>query len=375
MTAADPLLPSGIESPLGILYPELNEALPPTWLEEGIRASYTGNVALSTKYENQFGSSADGKLGYGIAQIDVVGLSDGNVATTNTFYSPMPPHNTYKLIWSLGGVGPAGHSTFWCNPDVLATISDQSSDNLVVQHLPYVIDGENYATIRFDCISGDNNNIIAMVYDLQTGLLLYHTVNTGTEEIRKGYVNTIVTSGTSGYYQIKNLRKMEIPWALGSLPSFVTPGSIQHLTGIKEITIPGAIGGPSSFPRQQTITFGEVYDRFVSCRIDIINQDVITSSDTINMVSGIGQFTGLFIPPQAAGVGTGLLDSDPDTGMQISITQNDGSGIVLMKTNGVDQQSSYWYDTSGKLLQMVTETISASSYGQNVVERLIYKNQ
>ncbi|PKL59241.1 MAG: hypothetical protein CVV33_08840, partial [Methanomicrobiales archaeon HGW-Methanomicrobiales-4] len=60
VTAA-PLLPSGFESPLTFLYPELNQVSAPSWLEEGIRASYTSNVALSTKYEDQFGNSVDGE--------------------------------------------------------------------------------------------------------------------------------------------------------------------------------------------------------------------------------------------------------------------------------------------------------------------------
>jgi hypothetical protein len=46
--------------------------------------------------------------------------------------------------------------------------------------------------------------------------------------------------------------------------------------------------------------------------------------------------------------------------MQTSITRNDASGIVLTRTNNVNQQSSFWYDTSGKLIQTITETHSSA---------------
>ncbi|MFH0967262.1 MAG: hypothetical protein V1862_06225 [Methanobacteriota archaeon] len=373
VTAA-PLLPSGFESPLTILYPELNQVSAPSWLEEGIRASYTSNVALYTKYEDQFGNSVDGesaKVGNGITQIDLVGLSDGIAATTNTIYTEMPPYNNYKLLMSNGGISPDGYGPFWCNPEILATIPDTSTNFLVIQHLPYTIDGEQYATIRFDCLYGDQKNALAMVYDLESGLLLYHTINTGTEQIQKGYVDTTVTSGNSGYYQLKNLRKVIIPWANGSIPSFIRSGSMQQFAGQKEITVQGAVGAPMAFGRQNILTFGEVSNRFVICQLDVINQDVTTSTDTINTVSGISQLAGLFIPPEAAGLGTGTVDTDPDTGVQVSITRNDATGIVLTKTNNADQQSSYWYDPSGKLLQTMTESVTSTTGGFTSSERTV----
>jgi hypothetical protein len=354
------LLPSGVENPLPLLYPELGQAPAPSWLEEGIRASYTSNVGLSTTYENYFGSSAEGKAGSGITQTDITGISDGLTATTNTIYSLMPSYNTYELISSLGWAGPVGCNAFWCNADVLATIPDRSDDTLVVQHLPYVMDGEEYSVIRFDCLYGDQKNTIALVYDLESGLLLYHTINTGTEEIRRGYVDTTVTSGNSGYYQLKNLRKLTIPWATGSVPPFVIPGATQQFTGQKEVSVPNQIGGPAGFGRQQTLSTEKVYSRFATYRLDMLTQDITTSRDAVSVVSGISQLAGFFIPPQAAGTGSGVIDNDPDTGMQTSITRNDASGIVLTRTNNVNQQSSFWYDTSGKLIQTITETHSSA---------------
>lgn len=375
--AAGPSLPSGVDNPLTTLYPDLKSAPAPSWIEEGVRASYTSNVALSTKYENQFGNSVDGesaKVGDGITQIDLVGLSDGRAATTNTIYTRMPPYNNYKMILSTGGTSPVGCGPFWCNPDVLATIPETSTSTLVAQHLPFTIDGEQYATVRFDCLYGDENNALSMVYDLESGLLLYHTVNSGTEQIQKGYVDTLVTSGNSGYYQLKNLRKVPIPWTAGSIPSSVTPGRTQQFTGQKEVTVQGAIGAPMAFGRQNILTFGEVYNRFVICQLDVINQDVTTSTDIINTVSGISQIAGLFIPPEAAGLGTGQIDSDPDTGVQVSITRNDESGIVLTRTNNADQQSSYWYDRSGRLLQTVTESVTSTTGGFTSSERTIMQS-
>jgi hypothetical protein len=72
-------------------------------------------------------------------------------------------------------VAAVGCGDFWCSPSVLKNIPDMANNNgLTVHILPYTDgDGQTYQAIRFDFISNDLR--IALVYDLDIGVLLYHT--------------------------------------------------------------------------------------------------------------------------------------------------------------------------------------------------------
>jgi hypothetical protein len=46
------------------------------------------------------------------------------------------------------------------------------------------------------------------------------------------------------------------------------------------------------------------------------------------------------------------VDTDPDTGMQISVVRSGEDGLILERTNQVDFKEDFAYDSTGKLSQM-----------------------
>jgi len=101
---------------------------------------------------------------------------------------------------------------------VLQNIPDMANNNgLTVQRLPYTdSDGQTYQAIRFDFISNDLQ--IALVYDLDSGVLLYHTFD--YTSFSPAGLNNVPTSGSrNAQYRLLNLRLVDIPWNDGSVPS------------------------------------------------------------------------------------------------------------------------------------------------------------
>jgi hypothetical protein len=100
-----------------------------------------------------------------------------------------------------------------------------------------------------------------------------------------------------------------------------------------------------------------VQRRYAEVRIDTYAQDAMPTvpAPYINTVSGIAQLLGNWVPPAALGLSPGVIDSDPDTGMVVSVLQSDDNGVVFEKSNQVDFRGLFAYDPSGRLVEMYNE--------------------
>jgi hypothetical protein len=102
-------------------------------------------------------------------------------------------------------------------------------------------------------------------------------------------------------------------------------------------------------------------------RLDVYDQYTgSTSSSTV--VRGVAQLMGNWIPEEAiSALGPGTIDTDPETGMKVSIVQNDANGVVLEKTNQMDFRELFTYDLDGKLVQAYYEynpdVLTSSGFG------------
>lgn len=363
MTAASltvdgaPTLPSGMENPLVLRYPELATAPAPSWLTEGTRATYS--VIASTP-ESEYSEKIEwttGSTGHGLSQVDVVALEDGVAATNTKPYAPYPQGGMRKLV-GFGSVVPQGCGDFWASPEVLNGIPEEAGDRLTVQRLPVTVGGEEYQAIRFDY---RNEGLeMALVYDLESGLMLYHTMDYTSLGMDAGVVTS--SRSTHAIYELKNLRKVNIPWADGSLPSWLEAGQVYYYQGQSQSQIQGA--APVASPLAVKMSIGSVHDRFAEAREDTISQD---QAPYVKTVYGVSQLMGGFIPPEASSLGTGIVDTDPDTGMRVAVIQNDASGIALEMTNQVDFREVVTYDSSGQLLSIYQEynpdVITSSGFG------------
>ncbi|MDX8548886.1 hypothetical protein KHC33_14820 [Methanospirillum sp. J.3.6.1-F.2.7.3] len=209
-----------------------------------------------------------------------------------------------------------------------------------------------------------------MIYDLKTGMLLYHKSDLRNDAwFQDGGEQHQRQSGSFSTYALRNTRTVAVPWMGGTMPSWVITGLSLSYSGAKSITVDGMIGAPSQFMRSSTFTFGAGTDRFVPVVVTTVSQDMVTSQSSTSTVSGIAHIGGVFIPPEAAGLGTGIFDQDPDTGIISSITKNDYEVIVVSKTNGYDYSVEYGYNTYGKMVQMVTSVLTTTSDGFGSMEQ------
>lgn len=370
---AAPMLVSGVENPLPVFIPELLTAPAPSWVTEGLRFSYNTMVSYGGAEVNQYGfamPSDNAGTGSGITQLTVVGISGNTIAVTTDSYAPKPPYDTMHLVHSHGSVYPAGCGPFWVNPDVIAAIPDQSTQTFAVTRVPYSTGGTAYDAIKFDSTSEGGGGVLTMIYDLKTGMLLYHKSDIRNDAwFQNGGEQYQRQSGSFSTYALRNTRTVAVPWMGGTIPSWVTTGLALSYSGAKSITVDGMIGAPSQFPRSSIFTFGAGTDRFVPVVVTTVSQDAVTSQSSTSTVSGIAHIGGVFIPPEAAGLGTGTFDQDPDTGIISSITKNDYEGIVVSKTNGYDYSVEYGYNTYGKMVQMVTSVLTTTTGGYGSMEQ------
>jgi hypothetical protein len=159
----------------------------------------------------------------------------------------------------------------------------------------------------------------------------------------------------------------------GKMPTWVTDGLHLSYSGAKVFSVDGQIGPPAQYPRSSTYVFGSVTNRFVPLVVSTVSQDIITSQSSTPAVSGMAHIGGIFIPPEAMNLVTGTFDQDPDTGIISSITKNDYEGIVVTKTNGYDYTTEFWYNSFGKLIQMVITTMTTTNSGFGSLEQTTMK--
>jgi hypothetical protein len=80
-------LPSGIENPMPVRFLQLLTAPAPSWLNEGVRATYSALVGSSETEYLEHKDLEAGQAGNGINQLDIVAIDDGQAAIMNEAYA------------------------------------------------------------------------------------------------------------------------------------------------------------------------------------------------------------------------------------------------------------------------------------------------
>jgi len=356
-------LPSGLENPLTIRYPQLAQAAAPDWLVEGTRATYyviSGTADSEQDTSVEYGS---GNAGYGLSQTDIVALENGRAAANTQTYAP-DSFGALRPVLGTASVSLLGCGDFWCNPNVLNSIPESAANDLVVQKLPLTLSGKSYQTIRFDFT--DDTLQMAMVYDLDSGILLYHIVDYSSYSNRNSYLST---SSNHATYEFRDLRTVQMPWKRGVLPSWLVAHDTLTYQGQTAVQVQGA--QPYGFPRTIQGVVTALHNRYAEMTFTTYAKDAVATTSSTTSVGGINQLLGFWIPEDAVGkLGTGTVDSDPDTGMVISIVQSGADGIIFEKTNQQDYRALFAYDSNGRLVQMTTELNPDSTYGSSRTETL-----
>jgi hypothetical protein len=340
-----PTLPSGKENPLPILYPELNKKAAPTWVTEGLRATYYATVDAGAKEDGR------AEAGEALLQTEVVAMEGSSAATSTSMYVRGPLGYLRPLISaSFGSIVPVGCGDFWCSPEVLAKVAERDDDEVTIIRGPVEVAGSSYRAIRFE-VSHEGLRY-SMTYDEDSGLLLHH---------RYDILSADGTSVETGIIDFRSIRQVEIPWTGGSAPAWLRAGQKMIYQGQMVYEIPGTV--PSPFP----VTLqAEVVS--VQARSSVVRwTSVVGGSPSIPAytASGARQLMGFWLPEAALEIDeVGDVDEDPETGMMISVIQNDQNGIFFEETNGRDYQRLLTYDkATGKLIESYEEQLTEAMTG------------
>jgi len=334
-----PTLPSGKENPLPILYPELNSTPAPSMVTEGLRATYRATV---DKGANQGRAEA----GEAILQTDVVALEGSFAATSTSMYVQGPLGYLRPLAsGGFGSIVPAGCGDFWCSPEVLATVRERSDDEVTIIRGPVEVAGSGYQAIRFEV--EHEGPKYSMTYDENTGLLLHHRY-----DIHSADGATVET----GIIDFRNIRQVEIPWIGGSAPTWLRSGQTMTYQGQTVYTIPGTMPSPFPVTLQAEVVSVQAESSVVKWTFIIQGAPSIPAYTA----SGVHQLMGFWLPQTALEIDeVGDVDEDPETGIAITVIQNDQNGIVFEETNGRDYQRVLNYDkATGKLLESREEQLT-----------------
>ncbi len=354
--ASLPTLPSGKENPLPILYPELNSKPAPSWVTEGLRATYYATV---DKGVNQQGRA---EAGDAILQTDVVALEGSFAVTSTSMYVKGPLGYLRPLAGGgFGSIVLAGLGDFWCSPDVLAKVSERNDDDVTIIRGPVEVAGTAYQAIRFE-VSHEGLKY-SMTYDEKTGLLLHH---------RYDILSADGATLETGIIDFRNRRQVEVPWAGGAAPTWLRAGQTMTYQGQTVYQIPGTTASPFPVTLQAEVVS-------VQAKSSIVRWTVPGQSEAsipAYAACGVNQLMGFWLPQTALDIDeVGDVDEDPDTGMMVSVIQNDQNGIVFEETNGRDYQRLLTYDkTTGKLLESYEEQLTEAMTGtvQKTLLQLAY---
>jgi hypothetical protein len=359
--AAVNTLPSGMNNPLPLRYPELTNAPAPASIKEGLRATYEMVASSPDTTEGGGLVLESGSSGAGLAQVDVVALEDGTAATWTTAFAPDPTTGAMKKVNFYGSVNPVGCGDFWCNPAVLRQIPERADDDLTVDRGTYDLNGQQYNVIRFYYRSPQGITL-GMIYDLDTGIMLHHTADFSSSFAT--YEGGLTTRGQNAILRLKNLRQVNIPWEDGSIPSWAVPGVVMDFQGQHAFWMPQLpYVAPTVSALRVQLAVQAVHKRYVEGRQQAYTQEPIQPA-YIPIVSGVAQLMGFFVPKEALSSRPGVIDSDPDTGIVVSVLQSGPEGVLMEETNNVNYKLIAMYDASGKVVQTSKESYSGTATGE-----------
>jgi hypothetical protein len=313
------------------------------------------------RYGEQDVPSSSG-AGYNVIYIGHVG--GGIVQLSTKLYTLDTTTNRYMYSMGTGLVAHAGCAAdYWIHPDVLKQVQEINSQDVKILRMPYTVKGKTYKAIRFQSENSSGYN--ARVYDLDTGLLIYHGSRAQGTPI---YTPPIGGSGMAGVGQgntqlvtgwIEEIKDIDIPWKNAPVPEWV--GSFNQLsyTGA-QTTVVATAGSRLDRPMTTTITPKARGDKWVR----------FTTSGTIQSLYGMppeqsqqegacGNATvgGLWIPPQALAnlSPQQVIERNDLIGTTISVSRIDPGYVTLTETGPLHRMDA-GYDKSTGILSAVTIT-------------------
>jgi hypothetical protein len=289
-------------------------------------------------------------------------VADGAAQVSTKLYTLDTSINKCMFAVAGGLVAHAGCvADYWIHPNALKHVQEVNAQGVRVLRMPYSVGGKRYNAIRFQ--SEDAAGYNARVYDLESGLLIYHGSRAQGKPI---YTPPIGGSGMAGVGQgstqlvtgwIVEVKDVDVPWKNATLPQWVGRFGQLSYTGV-QTTVVAAAGSRLNRPMTTTITpkaRGRDWVRFT-------NHGVIQSiggmpPEQAQQEGACGNATigGLWIPPEALGAlrPRQVIERHDLIGTTTAVSSA-GQGFVTITETGPLHRIDCTYDARTGILSALT---------------------
>jgi len=349
------------------LLPALKTLPAPASVQEGVRFSYYGSIGdiPNDDYSKWAGDNGEwdyntAPSGHGYTQIDVVAVSQGVAALSLQAWQYLDWSG--PLLPLRGGqsslVCYAGGGDWWVHPQALAQAQATQTDELTILKVNHILDGVGHAALRIQRVLPGSRT--AMVYDLQTGMLLF-----------KG--TAVQTANTTFASQIYYKGSRQLPFAGGGqpTPAWLRAGVAWDYAGTYTVEVWG--NAPFNLPLSAHVQIQRAGDRWFAYDQTTTLQSINGLPPTVEKTSLVGG-DNLYIAPQtlrALRTGT-VLDTDPITGARLAVTQT-GATVTLESSAGGRSTTEFDFDIATGIMngfrsRDTTDPLSTTSSRLTIVQ-------
>ncbi|XAL98487.1 hypothetical protein OT109_12970 [Phycisphaeraceae bacterium D3-23] len=276
-----------------------------------------------------------GTGGYSYVQYDIVAITEDGVLMEVRFYTLNPATNNLPELSFVIQSKLYDHATgggLWVTPAMIQRALDGRGDGISrAYRAPYTIGEHTYDAVAWVLSSGDT--VIRQVYDTATGIQLYQSQITDTDDLRShqstelaGYrVSELPWVGTRFTEQVRGLRGLAYEGAfVAVMPQ--TPGLDRVPDNVHPMKVSIAIQAPAA----------DAIDATTRVEIQGLGPGEPTEQEGVLSPS---HRLGIYIAPEVlAGLERGqVLDEDPVIGYSIRVTdiyQVDGVTLVELTEQG-----------------------------------------
>ena len=208
---------------------------------------------------------------------------------------------------------------------------------------------------------------MAMIYNLDSGIMLYHTANSPPAWPRKG---AGLDQGSESHHEAVQSAAGEYPLERRQPSLLGHAGTILCFQGQHSFWLPHFLMWLTVSPLSVELQIRHAHSRFAEGRQQTYTAEAMQPA-YVPMVSGIAQLMGFWVPEEALSLQPGAVDYDPDTGMTVSVLESGSNGLLMEETNNINCKLTAAYDARGKVVQTATETYSGTATGQRDVLQLV----
>ncbi len=354
----------------------------PTCIRTGTRITYFGMTAsipgeygklvqddngawvdknTGKRYRDEEVNSA-GAAAFNVIYVNQVG---GGVAVlTNKVYTLDTATRTCGLASSGGLVGHAGCAAdYWIHPDVLRQVREVNADGVRILRMPYTVGGRTYKAIRFQ--REEMSGYQARVYDLETGLLVYHgsrvqgpSVVTppigGTGRAGMGEGSSQVITGW-----LVEVKDIDVPWKDAPAPAWIGEFRQLSYTGV-QTSVVNAAGSKLDRAMTSTLTPKARGPGWVRYTNQFLFQSLpgMPPNDALQEgACGAASIGGLWIPPEGLArlKPRQVIETHKRVGITIAVSQVTPGSVTLTEA-GPQHRADWTYDSRTGILSATTLT-------------------